>query len=144
MQGYAWDTESSITPLTSCSTIPIPLYPMRPSGRTRIPISCCTASQSTLSRRSCLRFSFGIRAATTFHPNPCKPATGPAGQGAAPYLFIGKPRIFPPGSQLGISIQNFSAATNTIQLLFRGEKRFVKPQPICEPDALTNRLLVRR
>ena len=67
-----------------------------------------------------------------------------AGQGAAPYLFIGKPRIFPPGSQLGISIQNFSAATNTIQLLFRGEKRFVKPQPICAPDALTNRLLVRR
>jgi hypothetical protein len=64
------------------------------------------------------------------------------GQGAAPYLFIGKPRIFPPGSQLGISIQNLSAATNTIQLLFRGEKRFVKPQPICAPDALTNRLLV--
>ena len=67
-----------------------------------------------------------------------------AGQGAAPYLFIGKPRIFPPGSQLGISIQNFSAAVNTVQLLFRGEKRFVKPQPICAPDALTNRLLARR
>jgi hypothetical protein len=65
-----------------------------------------------------------------------------AGQGTAPYLFPGKPRIFPPGSQLGISIQNLSAATNTIQLLFRGEKRFVKPQPVCAADALTNRLLV--
>lgn len=65
-----------------------------------------------------------------------------AGQGSAPYLFIGRPRIFPPGSQLGIAIQNLSAATNTIQLLFRGEKRFVKPQPICGSDALTNRLLV--
>jgi hypothetical protein len=65
-----------------------------------------------------------------------------AGQGSAPYLFPGRPRIFPPGSQLGISIQNLSAATNTIQLLFRGDKRFVKPQPICAPDALTNRLLV--
>lgn len=64
------------------------------------------------------------------------------GQGSAPYLFPGRPRIFPPGSQLGISIQNLSAATNTIQLLFRGEKRFVKPQPVCAPDALTNRLLV--
>ena len=64
------------------------------------------------------------------------------GQGSEPYLFPGRPRIFPPGSQLGISIQNLSAATNTIQLLFRGEKRFVKPQPICGPDALTNRLLV--
>jgi hypothetical protein len=65
-----------------------------------------------------------------------------AGQGAAPYLFIGKPRIFPPGSQLGISIQNLSGEINTIQLLFRGEKRYVKPQPICSADALTNRLLV--
>jgi hypothetical protein len=65
-----------------------------------------------------------------------------AGQGSAPYLFPGKPRIFPPGSQLGINIANLSAATNTIQLLFRGEKRFVKPQPICGPSALTNRLLV--
>jgi hypothetical protein len=66
------------------------------------------------------------------------------GQGSAPYLFPGRPRIFPPGSQLGISIQNLSAATNTIQFTFRGEKRFVKPQPICGPDALTNRLLVSR
>lgn len=65
-------------------------------------------------------------------------------QGSAPYLFPGRPRIFPPGSQLGISITNFSAATNTIQFVFRGEKRFVKPQPICGPDALTNRLLVSR
>ena len=65
------------------------------------------------------------------------------GQGADPYLFPGtKPRIFPPGSQLGISIQNLSGAENTIQLLFRGEKRYVKPVPICGPDALTNRLLV--
>lgn len=66
------------------------------------------------------------------------------GQGSAPYLFPGRPRIFPPGSQLGIFIQNLSGATNTIQWVFRGEKRFVKPQPICGPDALTNRLLVSR
>ena len=66
------------------------------------------------------------------------------GQGSAPYLFPGRPRIFPPGSQLGIAITNFSGATNTIQWVFRGEKRFVKPQPICGPDALTNRLLVSR
>jgi len=65
-----------------------------------------------------------------------------AGQGSAPYLFPGKPRIFPPGSQIGIFIQELSGATNTVQFLFRGEKRFVKPTPICGPDALTNRLLV--
>lgn len=66
-----------------------------------------------------------------------------AGQGAAPYIFPGLPRIFPPGSSLGIAIKNLSGAQNTIQLLFRGEKRFVIPKPICGPDALTNRLLVR-
>lgn len=66
-----------------------------------------------------------------------------AGQGSAPYIFPGLPRIFPPGSSLGIGITNFSGAQNTIQLLLRGQKRFVKPRPICGPDALTNRLLVR-
>lgn len=65
-----------------------------------------------------------------------------AGQGSAPYLFVGRPRIFPPGSSLGIQIKNLSGAENTVQLLFRGEKRFVKPRPICGPEALTNRLLV--
>ncbi len=65
-----------------------------------------------------------------------------AGQGSAPYIFPGFPRIFPPGSSLGIGIKNLSGAQNTVQLLFRGEKRFVKPKPICGPDALTNRLLV--
>jgi hypothetical protein len=65
-----------------------------------------------------------------------------AGQGSAPYIFPGQPRIFPPGSSLGIGIKNLSGAQNTIQLLFRGEKRFVKPQPVCGPDALTSRLLV--
>ena len=66
-----------------------------------------------------------------------------AGQGSQPYIFPGMPRIFPPGSQIGISLVNFSGAVNTIQGLFRGEKRMVKPQPICGPEALTNRLLVR-
>lgn len=65
-----------------------------------------------------------------------------AGQGSAPYLFPGRPRVFPPGSQIGIGIKELSGAQNTIQLLMRGEKRFVKPQPICGPQALTNRLLV--
>jgi hypothetical protein len=64
------------------------------------------------------------------------------GQGSAPYLFVGRPRVFPPGSSLGIGIVNLSGAQNTVQLLLRGEKRFVKPKPICGPDALTNRLLV--
>jgi hypothetical protein len=64
------------------------------------------------------------------------------GQGSAPYLFPGRPRIFPPGSQIGIGIINLSGAQNTIQGAFRGEKRFVKPVPICGPEALTNRLLV--
>jgi hypothetical protein len=64
------------------------------------------------------------------------------GQGSAPYIFPGRPRIFPPGSSIGIGINNLSGAQNTIQALLRGEKRFVKPQPICGPDALTNRLLV--
>ena len=64
-----------------------------------------------------------------------------AGRGSAPYLFPGKPRIFPPGSQIGIFIQELSGAPNTVEFTFRGEKRFVKPQPICGPDALTNRLL---
>lgn len=66
-----------------------------------------------------------------------------AGQGSAPYIFPGLPRIFPPGSSLGIGIKNLSGEQNTVQLLFRGEKRFVIPRPICGPDALTNRLLVR-
>ncbi len=65
-----------------------------------------------------------------------------ASEGSAPYIFPGRPRIFPPGSSLGISIKELSGAQNTIQLLFRGMKRFVQPQPICGPDALTNRLLV--
>src|SRR5215470_12357418 len=65
-----------------------------------------------------------------------------AGQGSAAYIFPGQPRIFPPNSTLGIGIKNLSGAQNTIQLLFRGEKRLVKPAPICGPDALTNRLLV--
>lgn len=65
------------------------------------------------------------------------------GQGSASYIFPGWPRIFPPGSSLGIGINNLSGAENTIQLLFRGEKRFVVPKPICGPDALTNRLLMR-
>jgi hypothetical protein len=65
-----------------------------------------------------------------------------AGQGSVPYQFPGRPRIFPPGSQIGIGVVELSGAPNTIQGLFRGEKRFVKPQPICGPDALTNRLLV--
>lgn len=64
------------------------------------------------------------------------------GQGSAPYIFPGLPRIFPPGSSLGIGIKNLSGAENTVQLLFRGEKRFVQPRPICGPEALTNRLLV--
>ncbi len=64
------------------------------------------------------------------------------GQGSAPYIFPGRPRIFPPGSSIGIGINNLSGAQNTIQALLRGEKRFVKPQPICGPEALTNRLLV--
>ena len=66
-----------------------------------------------------------------------------AGQGSAPYIFPGWPRIFPPASSLGIGIKNLSGAQNTIQLLFRGKKRRVPPQSICGPDALTNRLLVR-
>lgn len=66
-----------------------------------------------------------------------------AGQGSQPYIFPGRPRIFGPGSSLGIAINELSGETNTIQLLFRGEKRLVKPRPICGPDALTNRLLVR-
>jgi len=65
------------------------------------------------------------------------------GQGSASYIFPGLPRIFPPGSSLGIGINNLSGAENTIQLLFRGEKRFVIPRPICGPDALSNRLLMR-
>jgi hypothetical protein len=65
------------------------------------------------------------------------------GQGSQPYIFPGMPRIFPPGSQIGVALVNFSGAINTIQGLFRGEKRMVKPQPICGPEALTNRLLVR-
>jgi len=65
------------------------------------------------------------------------------GQGSAPYIFPGLPRIFPPGSSLGIGIENLSGAENTVQLLFRGKKRFVQPKPICGPDALTNRLLMR-
>ena len=67
-----------------------------------------------------------------------------ASEGSAPYIFPGFPRIFPPGSSLGIGIKNLSGAQNTIQLLFRGEKRFVQPRPICGPEALTNRLLVNR
>jgi hypothetical protein len=66
-----------------------------------------------------------------------------AGQGSASYIFPGRPRIFPPNSSLGVGIKNLSGAQNTVQLLFRGEKRFVKPQAICGPEALTNRLLVR-
>ena len=68
-------------------------------------------------------------------------ASNCAGQGSAPYLFPGRPRIFPPGSQIGIYIQELSGSQNTVEFTFRGEKRFVKPQPICGPDALTNRLL---
>ena len=67
-----------------------------------------------------------------------------AGQGSAPYIFPGWPRIFPPRSSLGIGIKNLSGAENTVQLLFRGEKRFVTPQPICGPGALTNRLVMSR
>jgi len=66
-----------------------------------------------------------------------------AGQGSASYMFPGRPRIFPPNSSLGVGIKNLFAGQNTVQLLFRGEKRFVKPQPICGPEALTNRLIVR-
>lgn len=65
------------------------------------------------------------------------------GQGSAPYIFPGLPRIFPPGSSLGIQITNLSGAQNTVQLAFRGLKRFVPLRPICGPDALTNRLLGR-
>ncbi len=65
-----------------------------------------------------------------------------AGEGSAPYIFPGLPRIFPPGSSLGIGIKNLSGAENTVQLVFRGLKRFVQPRPICGPGALTNRLLV--
>jgi hypothetical protein len=65
------------------------------------------------------------------------------GQGSAPYMFPGTPRIFPPGSQIGIGLLELSGFTNTIEMTFRGIKRFVKPQPICGQDALTNRLLVR-
>lgn len=67
-----------------------------------------------------------------------------AAQGPVPYVFPGRPRIFGPGSSLGIAIKNLSGAQNTIQLLFTGEKRFVEPRPICGPEALTNRLLVAR
>lgn len=66
-----------------------------------------------------------------------------AAQGPIPYVFPGRPRIFGPGSSLGIAIAELSGAQNTVQLVFTGEKRFVKPRPICGPDALTNRLLVR-
>ena len=64
------------------------------------------------------------------------------GQGSAPYMFPGKPRIFPPGSQIGIGLVELSGFTNTIELTMRGIKRYVKPQPICGQDALTNRLLM--
>lgn len=66
-----------------------------------------------------------------------------AGQGSAPYIFPGWPRIFPPGSSLGIGIKELSGAQNTVQILFRGKKRRVPPQPLCGPDALTNRLMAR-
>ncbi len=66
-----------------------------------------------------------------------------AAEGPNPYVFAGRPRIFGPGSSLGISIAELSGAQNTIQLVFTGEKRYVAPRPICGPDTLTSRLTVR-
>ncbi len=66
-----------------------------------------------------------------------------AAQGPDPFVFPGRPRIFGPGSSLGINISELSGAQNTIQLVFVGEKRFVPPRPICGPDTLTHRLQMR-
>mgnify|MGYP001580138453 FL=1 len=66
-----------------------------------------------------------------------------AAEGPNPYVFPGRPRIFGPGSSLGISIAELSGAENTIQLIFTGEKRYVTPRPICGPDTLSSRLTVR-
>jgi hypothetical protein len=65
------------------------------------------------------------------------------GDGAQPFVFLGRPRIFGPNSSLGVQLVNFSGAENTIQLLFRGKKRKVPPAAICGPDTLTSRLLQR-
>lgn len=66
-----------------------------------------------------------------------------AAQGPDPYVFPGRPRIFGPGSSLGININELSGEENTIQLVFTGEKRFVPPRPICGPETLTHRLQIR-
>jgi len=66
-----------------------------------------------------------------------------AGQGAQKYTFLGRPRIFGPGSSIGAAIADLSGAQNTIQILFNGKKRRVPPTPICGPDSNTYRLLTR-
>jgi len=56
------------------------------------------------------------------------------GQGPLPYMFIGEPRVFPPGSQIGVPfIQDTSGFQNIIQIAFVGKKRFLERQAICEP-----------
>jgi hypothetical protein len=66
-----------------------------------------------------------------------------AGQGAQPFTFLGRPRIFGPGSSIGAALEELSGVENTIQILFRGKKRRVPASPICGPDTLTHRMLTR-
>ena len=50
--------------------------------------------------------------------------------GAVPYPFPIFPELLlPAGSRLGIEINALSAAPNTIQILFRGAKRYHLPKP---------------
>lgn len=59
------------------------------------------------------------------------------------YTFQGDPRIFPPGSQLTVGPKELSGAENTIQILFIGLKRFVVPPPVCGPEPMSSRLVMR-
>lgn len=50
--------------------------------------------------------------------------------GAVPYPFPTFPELLlPAGSRLGIEINDLSNAQNTIQILFRGAKRYHLPKP---------------
>lgn len=65
-------------------------------------------------------------------------------QGPLPYTFQGQPRVFPPGSLIGIDLVELSAALNVIQLGFVGIKRFYTPPAICGPQGVgSERLTVR-
>jgi hypothetical protein len=64
-------------------------------------------------------------------------------QGPLPYTFMGKPRVFPPGSQITTDLQEQSGLQNIIQLGFVGIKRFVVPPPICGPEAMSTRMGIR-